>query len=255
VAGQSLIVTDVDGTLLGDDGALAEFLAWWEPRRAEVRLALNSGRFTDSLLRSIVDYQLPMPDALIGGVGTEMIDGSTGAAIDGWPPGSGRWDAARVRQVLAADDRLTLQPIEFQSNFKVSYYAHQASGDELLAWKARLQGSSLDVRLVYSSDRDLDVLPAGVDKGAAAAFLARRLDIPPSRVIACGDTLNDLAMFQHGFCGVVVANALAELRRLDRPDVYHCRRGFAGGILEGAQHWLAKNGRPSSAPNGDRGTP
>ncbi len=248
MASQSLIVTDVDGTLLGDDGALAEFLAWWQPRRADVLLAFNSGRFAESLVRSIDEYRLPMPDALIGGVGTEIVDGRSGAPLDGWPPIDGTWNAARVRQVLAADNRLTLQPIEFQSNFKVSYYAHQASSDDLHAWGSLLKAAALDVQLVYSSDRDLDVLPAGVDKGAAAAFLARHWNVPFRDVIACGDTLNDLAMFQHDFRGVVVANALAELKDLEGANVYHCRRGFAGGILEGAQHWLARAGFKTPLP-------
>ena len=84
----------------------------------------------------------------------------------------------------------------------------------------------------------LDVLPKGVNKGSAAAFLASHWSLPRERVLVSGDTGNDLAMFAQGFRGIVVANAHAVLKRLDAPTVYHARRGHAAGVLEGLRHWL-----------------
>ena len=53
MSAEYLIVSDVDGTLLGDDRALREFTDWLAPRRAQFRLAYNSGRFPDSIRQSI----------------------------------------------------------------------------------------------------------------------------------------------------------------------------------------------------------
>lgn len=104
------------------------------------------------------------------------------------------------------------------------------------------------MRIVYSSERDLDVLPAGIDKGTATAFLANSWDVPRDRVIVCGDTANDLSMFEQGFLGVVVGNALPELKSLDSPRVFHASEPFAAGVVEGLRHWLqcAKNGQLAS---------
>jgi hydroxymethylpyrimidine pyrophosphatase-like HAD family hydrolase len=91
--------------------------------------------------------------------------------------------------------------------------------------------------LVYSSNRDLDVLPADVHKGAAAAFLARTWNIDPRRIIVAGDSGNDATMFQMGFRGVVVANAQPELRALVGRYIYHAEQAYAAGVLEGVRHW------------------
>jgi hydroxymethylpyrimidine pyrophosphatase-like HAD family hydrolase len=95
--------------------------------------------------------------------------------------------------------------------------------------------------LVYSSNRDLDVLPRGVDKGAAAAFLANEWNYPAARVIVSGDSGNDLAMFQAGFHGIVVGNAHSELKQLDSADVFHADSSYAAGVLQGLQHWMTDN--------------
>ncbi|HMP06727.1 MAG TPA: HAD-IIB family hydrolase [Lacipirellulaceae bacterium] len=241
MSGRFLIVSDVDGTLLGDKAALEAFRQWWEPRRSAVLLAYNSGRFARSLKQSIECEGLPRPDALIGGVGTEIFDADASHCWCDWPPPSTSWDIGRVRQVLADDDRLALQESEFQSLHKTSYYACGAGPADLDQWRQSLADAGLAVDLVYSSSRDLDVLPAGVNKGSAAAYLAQRWEIAPERVIVCGDTDNDLSMFQRGFRGAVVANALPELKALDGPHVYHCQRAHAAGVLEGVAHWMSRS--------------
>ncbi|MGG2476586.1 HAD family hydrolase, partial [Rhizobium sp. BR5] len=65
---------------------------------------------------------------------------------------------------------------------------------------------------VYSSDRDLDILPKAADKGAALAWLCGQLRIGLDESVVAGDTGNDRAMFElNGIRGVIVGNALPEL--------------------------------------------
>lgn len=68
---------------------------------------------------------------------------------------------------------------------------------------------------VVNSEPDyFEVLPPGVTKGAAAAELARRLDVPLERVIAFGDGLNDVEMLAACGLGVAMGNAHPDLARV-----------------------------------------
>jgi sucrose-6F-phosphate phosphohydrolase len=161
--------------------------------------------------------------------------------FSGWiEPLTTGWDAGRVRQALAGYPDLARQPDEFQSEHKISYFADDASPERIEEFARRLSKAEIKADLVYSSRRDLDVLPAGVNKGAAAAFLAQRWEIPPERVLVCGNSANDAALFIEPFRGVVVANAHEELRALAGERVYLATQPFALGVLEGLQYWLGK---------------
>lgn len=233
-----LLISDVDNTLLGDDAALRELAGWLEARRERFCLVYNSGRFCRSIAESVRATDLPRPDALIGGVGTEIRDFKSGAPLDDWPPPNDGWDPQRVRRSLDGFADLELQPAELLSEFKISYFANGFSARRIREIGARLADEGLRVELVYSSSRDLDVLPAGVNKGTAAAHLAQRWSFARARTIVCGDSGNDLTMFQKGFRGVVVGNAHSQLRALDSPHVYQAASTYAAGVLEGLQHWL-----------------
>ncbi|MEE8170459.1 MAG: HAD-IIB family hydrolase [Phycisphaerae bacterium] len=240
MAATHLLVSDLDNTLLGDDAGLDRFADWVRARTGSIRVVYASGRFFASVSASIRATALPAPDAVIGGVGTDIHDYPSGKLFTEWHDRIGReWSAARVRDALAADARLRPQPEEFQSAFKVSYYRDGASAEDLAVLRRRLGEAGLDAAVIYSSDRDLDILPHVADKGTAAAFLAGRWGVSSDRVLVCGDSGNDLSLFRQGFRGVVVANAHAELKRLEGPRVYQARQAFAAGVVEGLEHWLS----------------
>jgi len=240
--GRKLLISDVDGTLLGNDRDLCRFAAWYERYRYQVRLVYASGQFYEVIAQFVDEKLLPKPCAIIGGVGTDLRLYPSGRPIFAWDEQlcSG-WDANRVRETLAGHGRLEPQPEEYQSEFKVSCFLRDASGDELDGIRSALRRASVNAEVVYSSGRDLDVLPAGIDKGAAAEFLAEYYEYQPGDVIVCGDSANDLAMFQHGFRGVVVDNAHDELVALQSPTIYKSPCSFAAGVLDGLNHWLRQD--------------
>jgi sucrose-6F-phosphate phosphohydrolase len=232
-----LLVSDLDGTLLGDDQALERFAAWFAAHRDEFRLVYASGRLFPSVAQSVRTTSLPEPDAVIAGVGTEIHDYATDTAWASWQQGFVHWNAAHIRAALAQFPLLVPQPDEFVSDYKLSYYAHGLNAGALAELRDSLDGAGCRTNLVYSSDRDLDVLPARADKGQAARFVARTWGIADDDVVVCGDSGNDAALMECGFRGIVVANAQPELKRLAGPYVYHSRHSYAAGVLDGIRHW------------------
>lgn len=234
----NLLVCDLDGTLLGDDEALEHFADWYAQARNRFRLVYSSGRFVASMQQSLAASRLPRPDALIGGVGTEIEDLATARRLSTWPPRNLPWNPHAVRAICESCRELTPQPPHLTSSLKVSFFGRDLAQAFLDRLKSRLAAAGQTASLVYSSNRDLDVLPAAVHKGAAAEFLARRWRVDPARVIVAGDSGNDATMFDRGFRGIVVGNARSELRSLMGPHIYHATAQFAAGVLEGLQYWL-----------------
>ncbi len=249
--GRSLLISDVDNTLLGDDEALSQFLDWYESTEVRPYLAYCSGRFFPSIWRSILTTKLPQPEVIIGGVGTEIHLAGSGERVAGWPENADSWDRDAIEAALTVHTELEPQPAEFQSEHKISFYGRDLKPAFLAHLRRQLNALGHRVEIVYSSRRDLDVLPSKTNKGSAAAYLARCSGVEPGQVIVCGDSGNDMSLFQQGFCGVVVGNAHPELRALSQENIYHATRNYAAGVLDGVQYWL--DGMVT--PAGGEGTP
>ena len=234
-----MLVSDIDGTLLGDDAALGRFADWYQEHQRHLRLVYNSGRFVDSIQELVRATDLPKPDAMIGGVGTQIRVSENGQLKE-WPETSGAWDPVKVRVAVLRLAGIQPQPPEAQTDFKVSFYAEDLDTARLVELQRDLMALGLSVEVIYSSNRDLDILPGGVNKGSASKHLAAHWDIPPNHVAVAGDTGNDESMFLQGFRGIVVGNAQEELKTLDSPDVYHAPRAFADGVVDGLTHWFGK---------------
>lgn len=154
-----------------------------------------------------------------------------------WPQLKGGWDPVVVRKVSEAFSELRIQPEQFLSTHKISYYGENLDQEYLNAFMEELMRSGVSASIVYSSNRDVDVLPAGIDKGAAARFLATQWNVDTTRIVVAGDSGNDLSMFQQGYCGIIVANAQPELLQLSASTVYHAGGAYAAGVCEGLKYW------------------
>lgn len=82
----------------------------------------------------------------------------------------------------------------------------------LPALEQALRSEVPEVSVVRSETEYVEVLPPGVSKGEALAWLCDRLGVPPSRVVAVGDQRNDLAMIELAGLGVAMAHAPAEMK-------------------------------------------
>lgn len=261
-----LFSTDLDGTLLGNPESTQRFKHAWEGLPSDQRplLVFNSGRRASDTLSLIAARRLPTADFIIGGVGTELFDCREQRFESDFTAQFGEgWDLARVEAIMAATPGVERQPPEFLHPYKSSWYLHRADRSKIDELRARFMDAGLDVVVVYSSLRDLDVLPRNADKGNALAWLCRRIGVPFERVLVAGDTGNDSGMFLlPGVKGIVVENAQPELfEAVVKLPAFVSRKVMADGVLEGLKHFgvipevpvpsrVLPGGRPDAAWRG-----
>lgn len=237
-----LLCCDLDGTLLGKPDATLLFKQVWETQSDEHQpvLVYNTGRLLSDALRTIQRSDLPKPQYLVCGVGTMIYDMQARTVMHEFADiMSENWDRSRAEQVVLGLTNAVKQPVQFQNAFKSSWYLHQATPEQIALLEKGLADTGMEAVVVYSSARDLDVLPKYANKGNALEWLLRHLDIPPYEVLVAGDSGNDSAMFQiPGVRGIVVENAQPELveATLGLP-CYRSQTICADGVLEGLLHY------------------
>jgi sucrose-6F-phosphate phosphohydrolase len=250
-----LFSTDLDGTLLGNPEAANRFATAWTSLPADTRplLVYNSGRLLEDTQRLIATGELPAPDYIIGGVGTQIHDVRANRTLtefaDVLTPG---WDLAKVIATTSALPGIRTQPDDFQHPFKSSWFFENATPLQLQTLDQQLAAAGLDTCVVYSSNRDLDVIPRHANKGGALAWLCSRLNIATDEVLVAGDTGNDAGMFRlPGVRGIIVQNAHPELftATVDIP-IYTSGLVMADGVLEGLRHYGVITRAPSAGQSG-----
>lgn len=212
-----LFSTDIDGTVYDGPDSAKVFSTFWkdtQKRAAAPLLVYNSGRSLADTLQLLESTHLPDPHYLISGVGTEIFDFQNKQTLDDWNKELFEsWDFDTVKRLVqAAGDGIQMQPDDCQNPFKCSWFWKDRSAEEIQALATLLQNAGIKAQIVYSSDRDLDVIPERANKGNALRWLAVRLGIPLEQITVAGDSGNDASMFLlEGVRGILVANAETSL--------------------------------------------
>jgi HAD superfamily hydrolase (TIGR01484 family) len=264
------LCTDLDRTLIPNGaepeppGARAAFRALMAS--GQVTLAYVSGRHRALVREAIAEWDLPMPDYVIGDVGTtiyQAIDGDWSLVPDWEEIIAADWaglDHDTLAELFAGIDGLRLQEREKQNRFKLSYYAPADADAAALmrAMRERLAPTCARASLVWSIDTAagvglLDVLPEAATKYHAIVFLMGLTGHSERDTLFAGDSGNDLEVLQSPIPSVLVANGHAAVRRearqraarLGNADrLYEAEGGprgqngnYAAGILEGVAHF------------------
>lgn len=241
---ERLLVTDLDGTFIGDRTETMRL--WSDLERTGIGVVFASGRHLPSIEDFYAEYRTDRrADACICMVGTEIWRRvSDGYSKDReWTEEIDvHWDRGAIDDVVSQVPGTVPQPPEWQSDLKSSWYLEKDAPGHIRQIREQLAELGVQAKLVYSEDRFLDVIPHRAGKGGAVRFLAESLGLRPAQVVTAGDTGNDLDMMQPslGYRSIAVGNSTDELRRYRSPKVYHATATHARGIREGLVHfgWL-----------------
>ncbi len=251
---QAILASDIDGTLTGDRPALDRLGEQLGRMRAagELYLVMSTGRRLEQVLEGMTNEGLPEPDAVICQVGTEIYlppFADSSAPMAAWRERLlADYSREEALAFLAGIEGLVMQPDEFNTELKTSCFLDECPDPERAAAAIRQRtGPHADrYQVVWSSGRDLDILPAASGKGLAIRFLVAHQDLDPNKVVVAGDTGNDASMFREFTRGVCVANAQPELveacRALGDGRVYFARQPYAAGVEEGLIHFGVLDG-------------
>ncbi|MFO7496186.1 MAG: HAD-IIB family hydrolase [Desulfobacterales bacterium] len=235
----SLIISDIDNTLLGGDPAqLERLLALLEAHRDVIGFGVATGRTVDSAVKVLKAHSVPAPDVVISSVGSEIYYGKDLQFGQGWEThiASG-WDRERIVGLLKKFDFLEYQSEDTQRRFKVSYNM-APDKDRLAMIHDLLSRHKCRYNLIYSHQKYLDILPHRASKGKAIRYLSYKWEIPLGNFLVCGDSGNDEEMLRGEPRGVVVGNFSPELEKLRRmKHVFFATGTYAAGILEAIQHY------------------
>lgn len=237
-----LIATDLDDTLLNDDGVISE-----ENReaiqRAEaegVKIIVASGRSYAST-KQYID-ELSLKNLTISLNGAYVQDHGNGTLVAGVPI-----DRALTKEILEA-----IAPLQLHTNFycgekvycigpsagasfygemnriemdyvdslvelskteqagKLLIYSDHETLKPIKAMLDQRYGKTLNI--VFSKPYFLEVTDRTASKGAALLKVAEHYGIHPEEIIAIGDSENDLSMIQKAGLGIAMANAKDKIK-------------------------------------------
>lgn len=260
------VCTDLDRTLLPNgkqpESPKAISIFTYFVNRPEVYLAYVSGRNLALVQDAIREYHLPLPNWVIGDVGSTIyeVNGDDWQQLQRWEQEIAidwnRLTANDLQPLFVDIADLTLQESEKQNHYKLSYYLPLNADTQTLqeAIKTRLEQQNVAASLIYSVDEAaavglLDIVPAHATKLHAIEFLMRQQGFDYENTVFAGDSGNDLPVLVSGISSVLVANAHDEviakaqlqsqqqgtMKRfyLARGDFLGMNGNYSAGILEG----------------------
>ena len=234
---------DIDDTLLPSHHRTDEFFKFWNRIEFESKplLCYNTGRLKEDTLRLISKRLVPRPDYLICGVGTLIYDVEKQQLIKKFSQILEEgWNLEKISELISSSDfDIKKQPAHFQNQYKSSWFFDDATDEEINKIRKLMRQNGLDVNVVYSSSRHLDVLPKYANKGNSLEWLLEHLDIRHEETVVAGNSGNDLAMYQlDDIKGIVVGNAQPELLEDTKNlNVYYSNKLYHDAILEGLIHF------------------
>ncbi|CAL50185.1 HAD-superfamily hydrolase, subfamily IIB [Ostreococcus tauri] len=264
-----LIVSDLDGTMVGNDEYTRAFRQFWESsaKPPGSKLVYSTGRSLESFTRLIEAKAdvLVQPDGLICAVGTKVFQRASDDASTAWTEDV-QWTAAldvnwscelvtrAAQEAIDAcgHENAHFQPADEQNRHKVTIGVRDEIVSEVETMiRQACDSNGLDYTVIVSGSggwKFVDCVSAGAGKLESLEYVRKRLGFELLDTVACGDSGNDILMLSGQTRCIIVGNAESELRdwasecvangELSLERVFLASENEALGILQG----LAKFG-------------
>ncbi|MDR2768566.1 MAG: Cof-type HAD-IIB family hydrolase [Treponema sp.] len=95
-----------------------------------------------------------------------------------------------------------------------------------------------DLYVTFYDNNNIEIMPAGMNKGEALKFCAKRLGVPLEQVMAIGDSDNDKEMLRAAGYSVAMGNASPEIRAAADETAGDCEDDGAALAIEAALRQL-----------------
>jgi Cof subfamily protein (haloacid dehalogenase superfamily) len=237
----SLVVADVDGTLVTEQKVLTERAqkAVQALRTAGIRFAITSGRPPRGMAMLFEPLRLDTPIAGFNGglfvksdlsilrqetvpadVAQEAIDLMRKRGLDAWVYSGNDWLISKPDAPHVAREAWT---VKFEPKIVADVADH-------LQEVAKIVGVSDDLEKVQRCEAEaqaafgkratatrsqpyyLDVTNKDANKGAVVGYLSDRMKIPAEEIATIGDQQNDVLMFKRSGFSVAMGNASSEVK-------------------------------------------
>ncbi|NLA93343.1 MAG: HAD-IIB family hydrolase [Spirochaetales bacterium] len=239
---EHLLISDFDNTLTGDQRAIDELKIILDKYYPKLGFAIATGRHIDSTLDGLAQYDFPLPDLIISGVGAQIFYGVGLMEDEGWSHYiKSQWNGDKIIYLLEEFKEFNPR-YRFTSpgESRVSYYIDYDVKNERLVEKIReiLDSNELAYHLIYSHGHYIDIIPYRASKGAAVDHVIGRWNLNPQQVVTAGDSANDFEMFTREINGIIVANYEEALEPFQgQKHLFFSPSPYARGLLEGLRHF------------------
>jgi sucrose-6F-phosphate phosphohydrolase len=238
---QFLLITDLDNTLVGDDQATTTLNQTLWAIRHQFYLIYATGRSYRSAQELKAQKQLLAPDYWVTGVGTEIYHQHIPDLV--WAEQlSLNWNRQAIARLAQSYPDLVPQPSLEQNPWKISFCINPSQASPILNnLHSQIDRLGLAAQIIFSSGRDVDIVPINANKGRAIAYLRALLGTSLRKTLVCGDSGNDISLFEQSTLGTIVKNAQPEL--IDwylanpQPHLYLSPSPYAWGILDGLRYF------------------
>lgn len=224
-----LLALDMDGTLLQDDHTISDETVKWikEAIRHGVHVCLSTGRAFKTAYPYAQQLELTTPMVTVNGSEVwrapydlyrrSLLDVKLVRQMHELALESGSWFwAYTVEKLYNSENWVNTDDVDVENKewLKFGYHTEDDEVRHNILMKLQDMGG---LEITNSSPHNLEINPEGVNKAYGIQQVCELLGLEMSQVVACGDSLNDLAVIQAVGLGVAMGNAQQTVK--DEADI------------------------------------
>ena len=234
-----MVFVDLDDTLSGDEGGLAELRRRLGNGPRRPGFGVVAGRTRDQAIEVLERLGVGPPDVLITASGAELHYGENLTHDRSWERQIHyQWNPETVAAVLDEEPALVGDETTPATAYRLRYLLDPDAGLSVADLRRRLRRAGARATILLDHERYVDVLPVRASPGLAIRFFGFKWNIAPERMLVAGDSGLDADMLSGDTLGVVVGSHDTELERLrGHPRVYFADEPYAWGVLAGIEHY------------------